>query len=233
MASQQVIEKLEKLQLELETVSKAVKHIDEAAKVAETAGFILKRIPELLAELKLVEEKHRKDLHIDLKGKIDGIEKQLQLLLAELKEEASKLNQVIEHTIQLDRSISDYLQDLKSINFPDRLDKIDNQISSINIGLGNLQTSIQRSNEKIEKGFDETKQNLKSDFDSTKDAIKQANEKITSALKSHLNSMKLEIITQLTDQNTFLKKQARANIIFQIVGLTLVLFLVIYIVIRF
>jgi hypothetical protein len=146
MASQQVIEKLEKLQSELDTVSFAVKHIDEAAKVAKTTSDILKKIPELLAELKSVEENHRKDLQKDHKEKIDAIEKQL----TELIEKAQQLSQIIDETKKLEKSISDYFQEIKKINFPDRLDKIDNQISSINIGVGNLQTAIQNTQMKID-----------------------------------------------------------------------------------
>lgn len=228
MASQQLIEKLEKLQSELETVSIAVKHIDEAAKVAKTAAEILKKIPELLAELKSVEEKHRKDLQKDLKEKIDAIEKQLQSLLTELKEKAKQLSQVIDDTKKLEKSISEYFQEIKKINFPERLDKIDNQISSINIGLGNLQTSIQRSQEKTEKGFDETNQNVRSGFSSTKESIKHSQEKVTSDLASHSNAKTLEIITKLTEQNNLLRKEVKTNRIIQIVGLTIVLCILIY-----
>lgn len=229
MPSQQVIEKLEKLQTELETVSIAVKHIDEAAKVAKTAADILKKIPELLAELKSVEEKHRKDLQKDLKEKIDAIEKQLQSLLTELKDKAKQLSQVIEETKKLEKSITDYFAELRKINFPERLDKIDNQISSINIGVGNLQTSIQRSQEKIEKGFEDTSQNLRSGFSSMNDSIKHSQEKVTSDLTSHTNTKTTEIIKHLTEQNQFLKKEVKTNRIIQIVGLTIILVILIYI----
>ncbi len=229
MPSQQVIEKLEKLQTELETVSIAVKHIDEAAKVAKTASDILKKIPELLAELKSVEEKHRKDLQKDLKEKIDAIEKQLQSLLTELKDKAKQLSQVIEETKKLEKSITDYFAELRKINFPERLDKIDNQISSINIGVGNLQTSIQRSQEKIEKGFEDTSQNLRSGFSSMNDSIKHSQEKVTSDLASHTNAKTAEIIKHLTEQNQFLKKEVKTNRIIQIVGLTIILVILIYI----
>lgn len=229
MPSQQVIEKLEKLQTELETVSIAVKHIDEAAKVAKTAADILKKIPELLAELKSVEEKHRKDLQKDLKEKIDAIEKQLQSLLTELKDKAKQLSQVIEETKKLEKSITDYFAELRKINFPERLDKIDNQISSINIGVGNLQTSIQRSQEKIEKGFEDTSQNLRSGFSSMNDSIKHSQEKVTSDLASHTNAKTAEIIKHLTEQNQFLKKEVKTNRIIQIVGLTIILVILIYI----
>jgi chromosome segregation ATPase len=150
MPSHQVIEKLEKLQTELETVSVAINHIEDASKVAKTSADILKKIPELLIELKSLEEKHRNVLQKDLKEKIDSIEKQLQLLLNELKEKAKQLSQVIEETKKLEKAFNDYFVELRKINFPERLDKIDNQISSINIGIGNLQSVIQNSQTKIE-----------------------------------------------------------------------------------
>lgn len=149
MPSQQVIEKLENLQTELETVSVAIKHIEDASKVANTAADILKKIPELLTELKSVEEKHRKDLQKDLKEKIDAIEKQLQALLADVKDKEKQLNDLINETEKFEKSISDYFTGIKNINFPERLDKIDNQISSINIGVGNLQTAIQSTHSSI------------------------------------------------------------------------------------
>ena len=228
MPSQQVIEKLEKLQTELETVSAAIKHIEDASKVAKTAADIWKKIPELLAELKSVEEKHRNDLQKDLKEKIDAIEKQLQSLLTELKEKAKQLSQVIEETKKLEKSIADYFAELRKINFPERLDKIDNQISSINIGVGNLQTTIQRSQEKIEKGFEDTNQNLRSGFSSTNDNIKHSQEKVTSDLASHTNAKTAEIIKHLTDQNQLLKKEVKTNRIIQIVGLTIISMILIY-----
>lgn len=163
MPSEQVIEKLKNLQTELETVSVAVKHIDEAAKVADTAAEILKKIPELLTELKSVEEKHRENLQKDFKGKIEVIRKQLQSLLDELNDKTKQLNQVIEEIKKLERSISDYYAEIKKINFPERLDKIDNQISSINIGIGNLQSAIQISQTKIDlvySALNEVKQSI-------------------------------------------------------------------------
>ena len=168
MPSQQVIEKLKKLQTELETVSIAIKHIEDASKVAKSAADILKKIPELLTELKSVEEKHRKDLLDVHKKKIEEIETQLQSLLTELKDKTKQLGQAIEETKELEKAINEYFVELKKINFPERLDKIDNQISSINIGVGNLQTAIQNTQTKIDtvytalngaKQYIESKQN--------------------------------------------------------------------------
>jgi archaellum component FlaC len=131
--------------------------------------------------------------------------------LTELKDKAKQLSQVIEETKKLEKAINGYIVELRKINFPDRLDKIDNQISSINIGVGNLQTTIQRSQEKIEKGFEETNQNLRSGFSSTNDSIKHSQEKVTSDLASHTNAKTTEIIKHLTEQNQLLKKEVKTN----------------------
>jgi chromosome segregation ATPase len=228
MPTQTVIEKLKDLQSELEIVAAAVKHIDDASKVAKTAADILSKIPELLSELKLVEDKHRKDLQKDLKEKIDSIEKQLQSLLIELKDKAKQLSQGIEETKKLEKAIDDYIVELRKINFPERLDKIDNQISSINIGVGNLQTTIQRTQEKIEKGFEETNQNLTNSFSFLNNSIKHTQEKVTSDLASHTNEKTAEIIYYLKEQNQLLKKEVKTNRIIQIVGLTIILVILIY-----
>lgn len=225
MPTQTVIEKLKDLQKELETVAAAVKHIDEASKVAKTAADILKKIPGLLTELKSVEEKHRKDLQIDLKEKIDAIEKQLQSLLSQVKDKANQLSQVIEENKKLEKAINDYIVELRKINFAERLDKIDNQISSINIGVGNLQTTIQHSQEKIEKGFE----NTFIGFTSTHKYIKQSQELITSDLVSHTNEKTAEIIKHLTEQNQLLKKEVTTNKRIQIVGFVILISFLVWI----
>lgn len=232
MPSQQVIEKLEKLQSELETVSVAIKHIEDASKVAKTAAEILKKIPDLLTELKSVEERHRRDLQKDFKEKIDAIEKQLQTLLTELKDKTKQLIQVIEETKKLEKVINDYIVELRKINFPERLDKIDNQISSINIGVGNLQTSIQRSQEKIEKGFEEINHNLSNGFSSVNENIKHSQKKVTSDLASHTNTKTDEIIKHLAEQNQLLKKEVKTNRLIQTVGLTIFLIILIYVAVK-
>ena len=209
MPSQQVIEKLEKLQQELETTAVAVKHIDEAAKVAKNAADILKKIPELLAELKSVEEKHRKDLQKDLKEKIDAIEKQLQSLLVELKDKTKQLSQVIDETKKLEKSITDYFAELRKINFPERLDKIDNQISSINIGVGNLQTAIQSTQTKV-------------------DGVQLLVNSLSQAIDKKFSDLENRIVTE----NAILKKDLKTSRIIQVIGFGLTLIILIYLIFK-
>jgi chromosome segregation ATPase len=230
MPTQPVIEKLEKLQVELDTVSFAVKHIDEAAKVAKTSADILKNISGLLAELKSVEEIHRKNLQKDFKEKIDSIEKQLQSMMSDLKDKTKPLNQLIDDTKKLEKSITAYFEELQKISFPERLDKIDNQISAINLWVANLQSFIQGIQAKIEKGFEDTNQNVKSGFSSIHDNIKYSQEKVTSDLASLTNAKTTDIIKQLTELNQLLKKEVKTNRIIQIVGFTIELIILFYLV---
>ena len=211
MPSQQVIEKLEQLKSNLEEVSVAIKHIEDASKVAKTAADILKKIPELLADLKAIEEKHRKDLQKDLKEKIEEIEKSLQQTLLYFKAKSKQLSQLIEDSRKLIDSISNFFVEIKKINFVDRLDKIDNQISSINISIGNLQAITQRSQEKIENGFDETNKKLIDGFSSANNIIKNSKEQVIIDLSSHINTKSLEVIKHLTEQNQLLKKEFKTN----------------------
>jgi chromosome segregation ATPase len=150
MPSPQVIERLQDIQKELEKASTAIKHVDDASKIAQTAADNFNKIPGLISDLRALEENHRKKLQKQHQEKIDEVATLLENIQGELKSKATRLSLVIEETNKVDKSIDNYLSEIKGINFPKRLDKIDNQISSINIGVGNLQTSIQHAEGKID-----------------------------------------------------------------------------------
>jgi chromosome segregation ATPase len=209
MPTQTVIEKLKDLQDELETVAAAVKHIDDASKVAKTASEILKKLIELINDLKALEEKHRQELLKVHKDKIDAIEKQLQSLLTELKEKSKQLTQLIDETKKLEKTISDYYSEIKNINFPERLDKIDNQISAINIGVGNLQTAIQNTLTKL-------------------DAVQSSVNSLSQTIDRKFSDLENKIVAE----NVFLKKEIKTNRIITIlvggiliIGIVLILIL--------
>lgn len=209
MPTQSVIEKLEELRKELDKASTAVKHIDDAANIAKNAAAILASFIALLNDLKALEESHRQELIKIHKDKIDALEDQLQSLLIELKEKSNQLNLLIDETKELEMTISDYYSEIKRINFPDRLDKIDNQISAINIGIANLQTAIQETQRRIETGFK-----------ATSESIQQAREKIISDLASHINF-------KISEQNNLIQKEIKMN---RIIGISIGAILIIGIV---
>lgn len=217
MPSQQVLDKLRRLQEELETTSVAIRHIDEAAKVAKAASDILKEISYLISGLKLAENEHRNELLKDHKEKIGSIEKQLKSLLSDLSTKSEQVSQLIEETRKVEKAISGYLEEIMMVNFPDRLDKVDNQVSSINIGVGNLQTTIHRLQEIMEKGLEGTNIN-----------ISRSLEKAISDLTTHTTTKATDIIKQLTEQDQILKKELKTNRIIQIIGLTVILILILY-----
>lgn len=209
MPTQTVIEKLKDLQDELETVAAAVKHIDNASKVAKTASEILKKLPELINDLKALEEKHRQELLKVYKDKIDALEKQLQSSLTELKEKSKQLTQLIDETKKLEKTISDYYSEIKKINFPERLDKIDNQISAINIGVGNLQTAIQN----IQTKLDEVQSSVNS---------------LSQSIDKKFSDLENRILTE----NAILKKEAKTNRVIQLIGFGLTLIILIYLIFK-
>lgn len=209
MPTQTVIEKLKDLQNELETVAAAVKHIDDASKVAKTASEMLKKLPELINDLKALEEKHRQELLKVHKDKIDVLEKQLQSLLTELKEKSKQLNQLIDETKKLEKAISDYYSEIKRINFSERLDKIDNQISSINIGVGNVQTAIQNTQTKV-------------------DGVQSLVNSLSQAIDKKLSDLENRVVTE----NAMLKKELKTNKIIQLIGFGLILIILIYLILK-
>jgi len=107
--------------------------------------------------------------------------------LAELKEKSKLLNQLIVETKKLENTISDYYSEIKKINFPERLDKIDNQISSINIGVANLQTAIQNTQTKVDS--------VQTSLSSTSQAIEKRFFDLENKIVSENSSIKKEIKT--------------------------------------
>lgn len=205
MPTQTIIEKLKDLQDELETVAAAVKHIDDASKIAKTASEMLKKLFEFMNDLKALEEKHRQELIKVHEDRIDALEKQLESLLTEFKEKSKQLNQLIDETKKLEKIIFDYYFEIKKINFPERLDKIDNQISSINIGVGNLQTAIQNTLTKVD-GVQSSVNSL-----------------------SHLIDKKFsDLQNYILIQNEILKKETKTNRVVQLIGFGLTLIILIY-----
>jgi len=227
MPSQPVIEKLEKLQTELETISVAVKHIDEAAKVAKTASDILNKIPELLAELKSVEEKHRKDLQKDLKEKIDAIEKQLQSLLVELKDKTKQLSQVIDETKKLEKSITDYFAELRKINFQEKFENLEEQINTVishinivNDNLIEIQNQVIESLNIVKSGIDKLGLSTIKQIISLEKQVSKNAETFVAGIQN------------LTDQNISLNKEVKTNRIIQAIGFGLTLIILIYLIFK-
>ncbi len=221
MPTEQVVEKLKALQEQLDTISSAVIHIDEAAQVASNASNIASGVAELVQELKSLELEHLNELRAFHAEKVVELEQSLLKLLTSLEERGEDLAQIISETRQLETAIGNYFTEIRSINFPERLDKIDNQISAINIGIGNLQTGQQQSQDKAERYFDQTVKELN-----------QAKDNLKTDLVAHITLNINELISQLQQQNSLLKKELNINRIISGIGVLAVFILGVYVLIK-
>jgi len=151
MVTQEVEDKLKALQNELDKLSTAINHINKVSEAARAAFVVLENYPVLLQEIKDIDKKHHDSLLKEHKDRISSIEKQLNKVFSDLKDKSKLLTDLIEETRNLNDSISKYFDEIKRINFPERLDKIDNQITSLNIGVGNMLTAIQNCQTTLQK----------------------------------------------------------------------------------
>lgn len=150
MPTQLVIEKLEDLQKELNKASHAIRHIEDAANVSHKASEIVGSFKDSISDIKRVEEEYRNKLLSIHSEKIDNISNILNQQESSLNEKTKLLKGLSTDISELLNQIRGVIKEINNVNFPDRLDKIDNQISSINIGIGNLQSLVQTVNSKQE-----------------------------------------------------------------------------------
>lgn len=139
----QVLEDLKQLQQELEKLSSAVSYIDRASEVAKTSEEINDRFLEFSSDISELEKEHREKLIEQHDNHISDFSTKVNDFLKENNKQKEVLSKLMGELNELEKSITEYYLRIEEINFPQRLDKIDNQISSIHLGIGNLQSSVQ------------------------------------------------------------------------------------------
>jgi chromosome segregation ATPase len=161
----------------------------------------------------------RKDLATELK-KLDEKAIDLQLKIYELKKQVERLEKIDleKHFDKLQKTLSEIFGAVNSINIT--LTAISQTLNSVVQSLGAIQNSIDTNHK-------ETKQVISSFSDVTeKHLSKQDSEAKRNAelLESKIKS--------LAEQNDLLKKEVKTNRIIQIVGLTIVLIILIYVAVK-
>ena len=63
---------------------------------------------------------------------------------------------------------------IEGVNFPNRLDKLDNTVSAINLGVQNLQSVVSTSQKNILEKLKENNEGLKEEFEVSKKEIKSS-----------------------------------------------------------
>ena len=240
MPSQQVTDKLQETQKELDKIKSAIEHIQEAAVVAQHAARVVLEVQKLIKELQSIEKDHRFELIKILKERIGEIERRIEATVKELERGVMQLGQLTVELTRLHKNISEYFEIIKKINFPERLDKIDNQISSINIGIQNLQSDVKRLQDKTEAGFSETKQIVTHGFSETKkvvtdgitvirDEIEKSGETVIVSITNHIDKKISGLIDHLKNENQLLRKEIKTNRVIQIVAFIVVIGLLVFI----
>lgn len=142
MASQQVIAALEDLHRELEKIEPAIKHVETAQKVTDIVKDIPQKHIELLKEVKANDAIHKGELKNLFASEISG-------LTEETKNLQKTTNEVLQNTIveqealsKLRNEVKNFHERVASINFPERLDKVDANISGIMAAVQSVQSRL-------------------------------------------------------------------------------------------
>lgn len=142
MPSPEVLESLQKLQDELNKLEPAIKHVETAVEISNTVRTIPEKHLELLESIKKADKKFKDELSEVFREKVNDIEEVNKVTLDQVRSLAEVISQYHTKLTELRDQIEVYFEWIKSINFPDRLDKIDNSINAINIGIQNIQTRL-------------------------------------------------------------------------------------------
>jgi chromosome segregation ATPase len=142
MASQEVLSALEKLHQEIEKLEPAIKHVEAAQQVTQTVKEIPQKHVDLLHELKNENVQHKEELKTLFVAELSDItneNKKLQKTTSEIQQQVileqeslSKLKEIIES----------FHERVQSINFPERLDKLDSNIAGIMAAIQSVQSRL-------------------------------------------------------------------------------------------
>jgi chromosome segregation ATPase len=142
MASQEVINALESLHKELEKLGPAITHVETALQVTQTVKEIPQKHIDLLDEVKNYDIEHKRELRDIFSNELEGIAKEnkkLQKITGDIQNEI-RIEQ--ESLKNLKKIIQSFHERVEKINFPDRLDKVDSNISGIMTACQSIQMRL-------------------------------------------------------------------------------------------
>jgi len=181
MASEKVLQSLETLHRELEKLSPAIKHVETAQKIAETVKDIPHKHLELIKSVKQTDEDFKKDLKEQLKNEASKISVEVNKILLSFKDTQGLLKGEIIDLEKLKKTIKDFHVQIVRINFPERLDKIDANISGIMAAVQAVQSrldSLERNITDRLKDSSDFQKEMKTAIQTSLEQNKAANEAI-------------------------------------------------------
>lgn len=166
MASIEVLTALESLHKELEKLEPAIKHVETAQLVIKTVKEIPQKHLDLLTAIKFDDSKHKDGLKELFEKEITSISKENEKLLKTTTEIQQQLVAELEVISKLMDKIQNFFERIEKINFPERLDKIDANISGIMAAIQSVQSRL----DSVERNMIDR---LKDNFDFQKETQKQ------------------------------------------------------------
>lgn len=181
MASEKVLQSLETLHRELDKLSPAIEHVHTAQKIAETVKDIPNKHLELLKSVKETDENFKKELKEQLKSEASKITVEVNQIIQSLKDTQGLLKGEIIDLEKLKKTIKDFHIEIIRINFPERLDKMDANISGIMAAVQAVQSrldSLERNITDRLKDNSDFQKEMKTAMQTSLEQNKAANEAI-------------------------------------------------------
>lgn len=142
MPSKEVLQSLQDLHEELNKLAPAIKHVETATEITNTVKSIPQMHIELIDLLKKADDDLKNRLSDLFANRVKEIKKETSDAINEINSLMEVMGNYHENLTLLRDQIEAYYKRIEEINFPERLDKIDNVISAINIGIQNIQTRV-------------------------------------------------------------------------------------------
>jgi hypothetical protein len=142
MASQQILTELEELHRQLDRLKPAIKHVEMAEQVLTGVQQIPAKHQELLEIIKKEDTDFKNDLtglmrqsHVQMKEE----NSHLNFTTSEIQQQVKREQQYL---AELREKVNNYYDIIERINFPDRLDKLDNNVSAIVLAVQSVQNRL-------------------------------------------------------------------------------------------
>lgn len=181
MASEKVIQSLEALHKELDKLSPAIEHVQTAQRISDTVKDIPNKHLELIKSVKETDENFKKELKEQLKTEADKVTGEVNKIIQNLKDTLTALNNEIIDLEKLKKTINEFHVEIVRINFPERLDKIDANISGIMAAVQAVQSrldSLERNITDRLKDSSDFQKEMKTAIQTSLEQNKAANEAI-------------------------------------------------------
>lgn len=142
MASQEVLTALETLHREIEKLEPAIKHVEAAQQVTQSVKAILQKHVELVQEVKSNDAKYKYELKNLFAKELSGYtaeNEKLQKTTTEIQQQVKLEQQAL---AKLKETIQSFHEKVEKINFPEKLDKLDNNVSGIMTATHSVQSRL-------------------------------------------------------------------------------------------